>query len=195
MSSRPGSVVSGIRSHLSYANVVSTIALFVVLGGVSYAAFHLPKNSVRSKNIVNHQVKQKDLAKPEAIQNAGLVGAADCASAGPNQWIAQNPGAFGDVGYYRDLDGQVHLTGMAQKCGAPPGGAVVFQLPPGYRPQNTQTQTSPVSGSPSTSTTNTILFDGGEVSVNASSKDAVSLAGISFRCAPPGQNGCPPVGK
>lgn len=180
-----------IGRHLTYANVVSTIALFIVLGGVSYAAFHLPKNSVKSKNIVNHKVKAADLAKAPDAKNAGLVSANDCSSAGPNQWIAQNPQVFGDLGYYRDLDGQVHLTGVAQKCGAPPGGAVVFALPAGYRPQNTQTHPASVNGATG-GTTNMFVFDDGEVSVNANNKDAVSLAGISFRCAPPGEHGCPP---
>jgi hypothetical protein len=50
-----------IRPHLTYANVVSTICLFVVLGGSAYAAFHLPKDSVKSKNIVNGQVKGVDV--------------------------------------------------------------------------------------------------------------------------------------
>ncbi len=51
-----------IRSHLTYANVMATLAVFLVLGGGAYAAFHLPKNSVRSRNIVNGQVKTPDLA-------------------------------------------------------------------------------------------------------------------------------------
>jgi hypothetical protein len=51
-----------IRSHMTYANVMATLAVFLVLGGGAYAAFHLPKNSVRSKNIVNRQVKKADLA-------------------------------------------------------------------------------------------------------------------------------------
>lgn len=179
-----------IRSHLTYANVVATIALFIVLGGVSYAAFKLPKNSVKSKNIVNHKVKPIDLAQPPPFQGAGLVSANSCSSAGPNQWISQSPGVTGDVGYYRDLDGQVHLTGVTQKCGSPGGGAVVFALRPGYRPQTTQTQVVDVNNG--SKTTNVIVFDGGEVSVNANDKDAVSLAGTTFRCAPAGENGCLP---
>ena len=39
------------RSHLSFANVISVIALFVALGGASYAAVTLPKNSVGAKQI------------------------------------------------------------------------------------------------------------------------------------------------
>jgi hypothetical protein len=55
------------RKHLSFANVVSMLALFVALGGVSYAALKLPKNSVGSKQI------KKDAVKSGKIK-AGAVG-------------------------------------------------------------------------------------------------------------------------
>jgi hypothetical protein len=45
------------RTHLTFANVVSCMALFVALGGVSYAALKLPKNSVGSKQIKANAVK------------------------------------------------------------------------------------------------------------------------------------------
>jgi hypothetical protein len=54
-------VLRRFRPRLTFANVVSVIALFLALGGGAYAAFHLPKNSVRSKNIVNGQVLGKDV--------------------------------------------------------------------------------------------------------------------------------------
>jgi hypothetical protein len=50
-----------IRSRLTYANVMATVAVFIALGGSAYAAFHLPKDSVKSKNIVNGQVKGVDV--------------------------------------------------------------------------------------------------------------------------------------
>ena len=39
-------MLRGIRNRLTYANVMATVALFIALGGVSYAAVKLPKNSV-----------------------------------------------------------------------------------------------------------------------------------------------------
>jgi hypothetical protein len=51
-----------LRGKLTYANVMATVAAFLAFGGGAYAAFHLPKNSVRSTNIVNGQVRLKDLA-------------------------------------------------------------------------------------------------------------------------------------
>jgi hypothetical protein len=53
--------MSRISRHLTYSNVMATIAVFLVLGGGAYATFHLPKNSVRSKNIVNGQVRGQDV--------------------------------------------------------------------------------------------------------------------------------------
>ena len=47
---------------MSYANVVATLALFVALGGASYAALKLPRNSVKSRHIARGAVKRSDLA-------------------------------------------------------------------------------------------------------------------------------------
>ena len=60
-------MVRRLRAGITYANVMATIAVFLALGGGAYAAFSLPKNSVRSKNIVNGQVKTADLG-------AGAIG-------------------------------------------------------------------------------------------------------------------------
>ena len=50
-----------IRNHLSFANVISMIALFVALGGASYAAVTLPKNSVGAKQIKKRAVRNKHI--------------------------------------------------------------------------------------------------------------------------------------
>lgn len=92
------------HAHLSYANVVSTLCLFIVLGGGAYAAAQLSRNSVRSAHIKNGQVKRADLAA-NAI-NAGKVAngtllAADFSPgqlpAGP-QGLPGAPGARGADG-------------------------------------------------------------------------------------------------
>lgn len=44
-----------------YANVTATLALVVALGGTSYAATQLPKDSVRSKQIKQNSVKSVDV--------------------------------------------------------------------------------------------------------------------------------------
>lgn len=45
-----------LRSLFTYANVMATIAVFLALGGVSYAAFQLPRNSVGPKQIKREAV-------------------------------------------------------------------------------------------------------------------------------------------
>jgi hypothetical protein len=73
--------VKRLRRHLTYANVVSTLCLFVLLGAGAYAA-GLGKNSVKSKQIKNGSVKTQDLR--EGAVNAaklatGAVGSAQLA--------------------------------------------------------------------------------------------------------------------
>ena len=52
-----------LRARLTYANVTATMALFLSLGAVSWAAIELPRNSVRSVNIARGQVKRTDIGK------------------------------------------------------------------------------------------------------------------------------------
>jgi len=58
-----------LREHLSYANVVASIALFVALGGASYAAVTLPRNSVGPKQI------KKNAVNGSKVKNRSLTGA------------------------------------------------------------------------------------------------------------------------
>jgi hypothetical protein len=52
-------MVERLRRRLTYANVTATLALFLVLtGGIAWA---LERNSVKSKHIVNGQVKGADV--------------------------------------------------------------------------------------------------------------------------------------
>jgi hypothetical protein len=52
-----------LRSHLTYANVLSTLALFIVLGGTAYAVDGplAGQNTVGSEDIINTEVKAADL--------------------------------------------------------------------------------------------------------------------------------------
>jgi hypothetical protein len=57
--------------HLSYANVVATLALFIALGGTSYAVLRVGSadvvdNSLRSKDIRNGTIRSRD------VNNRGL---------------------------------------------------------------------------------------------------------------------------
>jgi hypothetical protein len=70
-----------IRSHLSFANTISLIALFVALGGTSLAAVTLSKNSVGAKQIKKNAVQASEI-------KASAVGASE---------IRSNAVASGDI--------------------------------------------------------------------------------------------------
>ena len=50
-----------LKGRLTYANVMATIAVFVALGGSSYAALTLPRNSVGAKQIRKGAVGTSEL--------------------------------------------------------------------------------------------------------------------------------------
>lgn len=52
---------SRIREHLSYANVTASLALFIALGGTSYAAITLPRNSVGPAQIRSSAVSSTEI--------------------------------------------------------------------------------------------------------------------------------------
>jgi hypothetical protein len=55
--------VSRVRPRLSYANVTATLALFVALGGTTYAAATLPRNSVGSAQIRANAVGSSEIRR------------------------------------------------------------------------------------------------------------------------------------
>jgi len=71
-----------IFDKLTYANVVATLALFVALGGASYAATQLPKNSVGAKQLKKNAVTAQKIAKG-AVTKAKLSADAKAALTGP----------------------------------------------------------------------------------------------------------------
>ena len=75
-------MASRLRARLTFANVTSAVALFIALGGVSYAAINLPNNSVGSGEIKNNAVGSGEI-KTNAVgsleQQDGSVGAAEIA--------------------------------------------------------------------------------------------------------------------
>jgi hypothetical protein len=90
--------VKRIRGRLTYANVMATVAVFIALGGVSYAALKLPKNSVGSKQLKKSAVTSAKL-KDGAVTAAKV---ADGAIAGAK---------IGDGGVFASKVADASLTG------------------------------------------------------------------------------------
>ena len=67
-----------LRDRLTYANVMTAVALFLSLGGISYAATQLPKNSVGSKQLKKNSVTAAKIKKQTItaakIKNGTLSG-------------------------------------------------------------------------------------------------------------------------
>jgi hypothetical protein len=117
--------LEAVRRRLSYANVMATIAVFVALGGVSYAAATLPRNSVGPP-----QIKRNAVTNPKVARNAitspkvrdGSLQARDFA---PGQLPAGPQGPAGQ-------DGAPGPQGPQGAQGAPgPVGPQGAQGPPG----------------------------------------------------------------
>jgi hypothetical protein len=69
-----------LRGKLTYSNVISTLCLFLLLGGgTAFAASHLGKNSVGTKQLKKHSVTtakiKKNAITTAAIKNGSVTGA------------------------------------------------------------------------------------------------------------------------
>jgi hypothetical protein len=96
-----------MRSKLTYANVTASLALFVALGGVSWAAVTLPAHSVGTRElkgsavtsgkIANGAVRRVDLAT-DALPQQGPAGPAGATGATGARGPAGPTGATGPQG-------------------------------------------------------------------------------------------------
>ena len=111
-----------MRRHLTFANVMSVVAVFIALGGASYAAVNLPKNSVGTKQLKGKSVGTKQLKGKSVNSNkvkdfsllakdfkAGQIPSGPMGPMGP-------PGADGKAG----ATGATGATGPTGAMG-PPG--------------------------------------------------------------------------
>ena len=56
---------SKIRRHLTYANVMSTLAVFIALGGSSYAALTISGSAIKNRSIASKKLKRNTLTGRE----------------------------------------------------------------------------------------------------------------------------------
>ena len=116
-------MLARLRSRLTYANVIATLALFLALGGSSYAALKLPGGSVGTKQLKRNAVTSPKV-KPgslllsdfRASQRSRLRGPAG--KAGP-------AGAAGPAGE-RGPQGLIGPQGIPGAPGAPAASLFAF---------------------------------------------------------------------
>lgn len=63
-----------VAEHLTYANVVATLALFVALGGASYAVVNVPDHSVGHRQLKSGAVSTRNLSFPLGTTSFGSRG-------------------------------------------------------------------------------------------------------------------------
>lgn len=140
----------------SFPTVISLIALFVALGGTSYAVIKLPAKSVGNRELKSNAVSgtkirpggvsRSDLAPSARSGTRGPRGAAGPAGA-PGDAVAPEPwkelpfqGAWTNYGgyttgaYRKDARGRVYLRGLVTNKAALAESSVIATLPAGYRP-------------------------------------------------------------
>lgn len=151
-----------LRPRITFANVVSCLALFVALGSGAYAATQLPKNSVGPKQIKKNAVTTAKIKKQAVtaakvkngtltgtqinVSTLGTVPTAQQANtlAAPEGW--HEVGAPGEPPYlnnWKQANPAAYNAaffkdheGIVHLRGIVNGGtaAAIFHLPPGYRP-------------------------------------------------------------
>lgn len=181
---------------------MSTIAVFIALGGTSYAVArnsigntHLKRDAVTSVKVKDRSLKRSDLAPSARLGSRGprgpqgIPGSVTAGGLSPDAWTVLpfiggwgNYGGFVGGGFRKDKQGQVHLRGViTQGNGAPPSSAIIAVLPPGYRPA-TREVLSTYGGNPDGASRIDILPDGALTWVvgPTSETDYTTLSGLSY---------------
>jgi hypothetical protein len=193
-----------IRSRITYANVMSTIAVVVSLGGATaFAATTLGRNSVGPRQLRKNAVtgvKVKDGSLTGKDLRAGTLGQvpsaarADRADTATSIAAPEAPhvvGAPGElafagtwvgsagapVSFYEDREGVVHLAGRARRPAVKAADQTILTLPPAYRPAHISLFTAATESGPST----VFVNPAGEVITVSDSKPEISLDGFSWR--------------
>ena len=63
--------MANLRLHLTYANVIATLALFIALGGSAYAAAKLTGDDIKNRSLTAEDIKRGTLTGTE-IKNHSL---------------------------------------------------------------------------------------------------------------------------
>lgn len=92
-------MLSRLRARLTYANVMATTAVFIALGGTSYAALTVTGKNVKNSSLTGADVKNKSLTKKDFKGSVrGPAGAPGAAGAQGPKGDKGDKGDQGDPG-------------------------------------------------------------------------------------------------
>lgn len=170
--------------------MVSTPASGHITSSVSHVAGHM-KNFFYTKTQSNARFARKSQEGWHVVGAAGQPAfTSTCVGGEPVQVLWATYGGsgaeFNEVGFYKDSVGVVHLKGLAtQFCGGNSNGAgsVVFVLPPGYRPAETEVQVTVANNAVNRINVKANGEVKPELAVGQDTGVWISLDGITFRAA------------
>ncbi|MDX6616195.1 MAG: hypothetical protein QOD60_1286 [Solirubrobacterales bacterium] len=114
-------MISAIKRHATYANVMATIAVFIALGGSAFAVKALKRNSVGTKQLKSKAVTEAKLADAAATA-AKLANDAVTQSKLADSAVSKAKIAANAVDGSKILDGSVGISdsnnSLHQKCAA-----------------------------------------------------------------------------
>jgi hypothetical protein len=195
-------------SHPKAPLAISLLALFVALGGTSYAVIKLPAKSVGARELKNNAVTSAKI-RARAIARSDLSPAARVGTRGPRGATgpAGPAGAsavaveawkpltvlgawshYGDdwplPGYRKDGSGRVFLRGLVKRAGGLGPGDLIAVLPPGYTPATrTMATATTTTGPAGTGSSRIDIEKNGELRWSggpAGDPNHVSLDSVSF---------------
>jgi hypothetical protein len=176
-------------SHATNSDEAAHTANSDQLGGLTAAAFVRPSDPIPAGDL-SGTYGAPAIKPAEAFHEVPAASLNLCNS--PDRWTNynSNPGNNSTVAFYRDPFGRVYLKGTV-KCASSPGANVIFLLPAGYHPIDNENFATPSQTGVAViyvDHTGFVQLVGGD---NPGANGFLELDGISFRCGPSGQSGCP----
>ena len=90
--------MSGLRERITYANIAATLALFLAISVGGAYAIDIGRDSVRSNNIKDRQVKTVDLAGGAVVSRKVRDGSLRAVDFGPGVLLTGPQGPQGEIG-------------------------------------------------------------------------------------------------
>jgi hypothetical protein len=109
-------MLTDLRTHLSYANVMATIAVFVALGGSGYAAVKIDGKNLKNRSVAGNKLKKNTLGGKEI--NESKLAKVPKATLANTATTATRAGTADSAGNASNLDGRDSAAFLSSAPGA-----------------------------------------------------------------------------